>query len=312
MTLTPESLGTAPGRGRLTGRRIVVVGAGTRPSEDPHAPIGNGRGIAVLCAREGADVACVDIDKGSAQRTASLCEQEGVKAVTIVADVRDADACEGLVHEAHERLGGLDGAVANVGFGAGAGLASTSPELWDDIFALNVRSHFLVARAALPVLEDGSSIVFIGVCRQPAGRHALPGVRRIESSSVRALPSRRARGCAARHSREPRDPWAGRHAARSLRERQRRTTLADPSAAVPPGHGSGYCLCDGIHVEWRSQLHHGRIPRCRWGTRTDGLTQPALSCAYSATVACVCGSCDAASRLRGSARTLAPPRCGRS
>ena len=162
MTLTPESLGTAPGRGRLTGRRIVVVGAGTRPSEDPDAPIGNGRGIAVLCAREGANVACVDIDRDAAQFTATLCEQEGAKASTIVADVRDADECERLVNEAHDGLGGLDGLVANVGFGAGAGLAGTSPELWDDIFALNVRSHFLVARAALPILEDGSSIVFIG------------------------------------------------------------------------------------------------------------------------------------------------------
>jgi len=162
MSLTPESLGTAPGRGRLAGRRIVVVGAGTRPSEDPDAPIGNGRGIAVLCAREGADVACVDIDMDAAEFTATLCEQEGVKAASIVADVREAEACERLVYEAKEALGGLDGVVANVGFGAGAGLANTTPELWDDIFALNVRSHFLVARAALPVLEDGGSLVFIG------------------------------------------------------------------------------------------------------------------------------------------------------
>jgi NAD(P)-dependent dehydrogenase (short-subunit alcohol dehydrogenase family) len=92
-TLTPESLGTAPGRGRLTSRRIVVVGAGTRPSEDPDAPIGNGRAIAVLCAREGADVACVDIDRDAAQYTAGLCEKEGVQAAAIEAEVRDAEAC---------------------------------------------------------------------------------------------------------------------------------------------------------------------------------------------------------------------------
>ncbi len=67
---TPESLGAAPGRGRLVGRSIVVVGAGTRVSDDPDAPIGNGRAIAVLCAREGADVACVDVDAESAARTA--------------------------------------------------------------------------------------------------------------------------------------------------------------------------------------------------------------------------------------------------
>ena len=54
-----ESFGRAPGRGRLVGRRIVVVGAGTRPSADAEAPIGNGRAIAVLAAREGAAIACV-------------------------------------------------------------------------------------------------------------------------------------------------------------------------------------------------------------------------------------------------------------
>jgi NAD(P)-dependent dehydrogenase (short-subunit alcohol dehydrogenase family) len=162
VTVTAESLGTAPGRGRLTGRRIVVVGAGTRSSDDPDAPIGNGRGIAVLCAREGENVACVDVDKEAAQRTADLCEQEGRAATTIVADVRDAHACERLVRAAHDELNGLDGVVANVGFGAGRGLEGTSPELWDDIFALNVRSHFLVARAALPMMDDDGAFVFVG------------------------------------------------------------------------------------------------------------------------------------------------------
>ncbi|GAA2809192.1 SDR family oxidoreductase [Mycolicibacterium pallens] len=162
MTLTPETLGTAPGRGRLAGRRVVVVGAGTRACDEDDAPIGNGRAIAVLCAREGADVACVDVDPEAAHRTSDMCEHEGVTAVSVVADVRDADDCERLVAEARAGLGGLDGVVANVGFGAGQGLEGTTPELWDDLFALNVRSHFLVARAAMPVLDDGGSMVFIG------------------------------------------------------------------------------------------------------------------------------------------------------
>jgi NAD(P)-dependent dehydrogenase (short-subunit alcohol dehydrogenase family) len=162
MTLTPETQGVAPGRGRLVGRRIVVAGAGTRASDDRDAPVGNGRAIAVLCAREGADVACVDVDPQAAERTSCLCEQEGVRAVTVVADVRDAAQCERLISEAAEGLNGLDGVVANVGFGAGQGLEGTTPELWDDLFALNVRSHFLIARAAMPVLADGGSFVFIG------------------------------------------------------------------------------------------------------------------------------------------------------
>jgi NAD(P)-dependent dehydrogenase (short-subunit alcohol dehydrogenase family) len=162
MILGEESAGTASGRGRLDGRRIVVVGAGSRPSPDPEVTVGNGRAIAVLCAREGAAVASVDVDKDAADATATLCAQEGTNAVSVVADVRDADACERLVAEAQAKLGGLDGVVANVGFGEGSGLAGTSPELWDNIFALNVRSHFLVARAAMPLLEDGAAFVFIG------------------------------------------------------------------------------------------------------------------------------------------------------
>lgn len=162
MTPTSETLGTAPGRGRLRGRRIVVIGAGSQPSPDPEVTIGNGRAIAVLCAREGAAVACVDRNKEAADETARLCADEGGETATIIADVRDADQCERLVHQAHTELGGLDGLVANVGYGAGGGLADTTPEIWDDVFAVNVRSHFLTARAAMPLLADDSAIVFIG------------------------------------------------------------------------------------------------------------------------------------------------------
>ncbi|MCU1400480.1 MAG: oxidoreductase [Acidimicrobiales bacterium] len=159
--LSPESAGTAPGRGRLTGRRIVVVGAGTRPSDDPGAPFGNGRAIAVLAAREGASVACVDIDRSSAERTADLVRAEGAEATVIEADVSDEDACARLIAEAVEALGSIDGVVANIGIGLGGGLAGTTARQWDAVFDVNVRSHFLIAQAALPVLGDGSSIVLV-------------------------------------------------------------------------------------------------------------------------------------------------------
>ena len=159
--LSPESAGVAPGRGRLTGRRIVVVGAGTRPSADPAAPFGNGRAIAVLAAREGASVACVDIDRSSAERTADLVRAEGAEAIVIDADVSDEDACARLVVEAVEAFGSIDGVVANIGIGLGGGLGGTSARQWDAVFDVNVRSHFLIARAALPVLADGGSIVLV-------------------------------------------------------------------------------------------------------------------------------------------------------
>jgi NAD(P)-dependent dehydrogenase (short-subunit alcohol dehydrogenase family) len=145
----------------LAGRRIVVVGAGTRASADPEAPPGNGRAIAVAAAREGAAVACVDRAEDAAEETAALVREAGATAAVIVADVADADACEQLVADSERALGGIDGLVLNVGIAAGRGLAETSADDWDLVQSVNVRSHFLVCRAALPRLDEGSAIVFI-------------------------------------------------------------------------------------------------------------------------------------------------------
>src|SRR5438067_13117136 len=104
--------------GALQGRRIVVVGAGTQRSDDPDAPVGNGRAISVLAARAGAAVACVDRDKALAEETVELIAAEGGKAVAIAADVADAKQCAEVVATSREALAGIDGLVLNVGIGA--------------------------------------------------------------------------------------------------------------------------------------------------------------------------------------------------
>lgn len=185
---------------RLDGRRLLVVGAGTRRSDDPDAPAGNGRAISVLAAREGAAVACADLDAESAASTAGLVADEGVSTVVLDGDVRDAETCARIVADAAAALGGLDAVVCNVGIAAGMGMQGTTAEDWDLTFSVNVRSHFLVAQAALPLLESGSSIVFVsslagirpgsripaydaskaalgGLCRQVAAEGARKGVR---------------------------------------------------------------------------------------------------------------------------------------
>lgn len=147
---------------RLDGRRILVVGAGTQPSDEPDPPLGNGRAIARRAAHEGAAVACADRDEKAAAETAAMVTESGGTAYVLVGDVTEDDACEAIVTGAAEVLGGLDGVVANVGIGAGGpGLTGTSPRAWDRVFAVNVRSHFLIARAALPLLGEGSSMVLI-------------------------------------------------------------------------------------------------------------------------------------------------------
>jgi NAD(P)-dependent dehydrogenase (short-subunit alcohol dehydrogenase family) len=146
---------------RLSDRRLLVVGAGTRRTDDPDAPIGNGRAISIVAAREGAAVACADIDADAAATTVREIESEGGRATPIVADVADPGQCWRLVASAVDALGGLDGIVLNVGIGLGAGLEGTSVDDWDLAVAVNLRSHFLVCKDALPLMADGGAIVFV-------------------------------------------------------------------------------------------------------------------------------------------------------
>jgi len=192
--------------GLLSGRRVVVIGAGTRASDEADAPVGNGRAISVECAREGAAVACVDSDIAAASETSSLVAATGAVGHPIEADVANADACVDAIALCAERLGGLDGLVLNVGVAHGSGLTHTTAAQWDQTFAVNVRSHFLLCQAALEPLSVAAasgvaaSIVFIssvaglkpgsripaydaskaalaGLCRHVAAEGARRGIR---------------------------------------------------------------------------------------------------------------------------------------
>ena len=101
--------------GRLEGRSVLVVGAGTQRSADPDAPMGNGRAISVLAAREGASVVCADRDREAAEQTAALVEAEGAKAVVLTGDVADATTCEALVADSIAAFGRLDGLALAAG-----------------------------------------------------------------------------------------------------------------------------------------------------------------------------------------------------
>lgn len=153
----------APRSGRLDGRRILVVGGGTRHTDDPDAPPGNGRAIAIASTREGATVAVADVDEASAEETARLVREETPPArpVVIQADVSDPDACEAVVTRAQAAMGGLDGLVLNVGIGSGMGMQGTTAADWDRVFAVNVRAHFLCLKAAVPLMGEGGSAVLI-------------------------------------------------------------------------------------------------------------------------------------------------------
>src|SRR5512145_946502 len=95
---------------RLAGKVAIVTGAGSRGPG-----LGNGKATAILFAREGARVLCVDQVKDRAQETVGLIEREGGQAVAFAADVTRSDECRAMVSDAVARWGGLDILHNNVG-----------------------------------------------------------------------------------------------------------------------------------------------------------------------------------------------------
>lgn len=161
LPLSTESRGEAPGRGRLAGRRILVVGGGQRTFDAATDPIGNGRAMCLLYAREGAKVAVADVNLESAQDTLARVEAEGGSGVAIQADVLSEVDMARMVAEAVAALGGLDGVVYNVGMFGGTGLRGFDLAEWDRIMAINLRGAMLVGREALERMQPGGSLVLI-------------------------------------------------------------------------------------------------------------------------------------------------------
>src|ERR1700688_1783486 len=160
-SLHAEALGQARSHGRLGGRRIIVVGAGQRQIVDQDPPIGNGRAMSVLFAREGASVACIDVNKEAAHNTVAQITTEGGRAFADIVDVSDVTAIAPGVERCAKRLGGLDGLALNVGISSGLSLPRMTAEAWDKDFAVNVRSHMLFAQRALELMSPGGAIVLM-------------------------------------------------------------------------------------------------------------------------------------------------------
>lgn len=143
---------------------MLVVGGGQddRGLDEADPPMGNGRSISVLAAREGAAVAVTDLVLARAAETVAMIEPAVDRpAIAIEADASDEAAMTAAFARARDELDGLDALVVNVGIGGPAWLTGTSVQQWDRTFAVNVRSHFLACKLAMEALDDDGSIVLI-------------------------------------------------------------------------------------------------------------------------------------------------------
>jgi NAD(P)-dependent dehydrogenase (short-subunit alcohol dehydrogenase family) len=125
---------------------------------------GIGRAVAVLFAREGADVAIVYLDEhDDAEETKRLVNAEGGRCVTISGDVRDTTFCEFAVEMTLTELGHLDVLVNNAAFQEHSStLEDLTDEHLDMTMRTNIYGYIHMARAALPHLPPGGSIINTG------------------------------------------------------------------------------------------------------------------------------------------------------
>jgi NAD(P)-dependent dehydrogenase (short-subunit alcohol dehydrogenase family) len=144
--------------GRLDGKVAMVVGAG---SSGPGW--GNGKAAAVLFAREGAKVFCVDINLAAAEETAGLIRAEGGDARSFQANVAKAGEVAALVEACREAYGRIDVLDNNVGIVELGGPVELSEEGWDRVFDVNIKSMFLTCKHVLPIMvaQGGGAIVNI-------------------------------------------------------------------------------------------------------------------------------------------------------
>ena len=206
--------------GRLDGKVALIMGGGADgpPREGETISIGNGRATAIMCAREGASVMVADRSVALAEETAAFIRGEGGHAASTAADVSREDDCRHACEETVRVFGKLELLVNNVGIAIGGRLLDTTTEQFDTMVTVNLRSHFLMMRYAVPeiakagggaivnvsslaAIRSGSGLPYeatkaaiLGLTRSAAVTHArnnirvntmLPGL--INSSMVRRL-----------------------------------------------------------------------------------------------------------------------------
>jgi NAD(P)-dependent dehydrogenase (short-subunit alcohol dehydrogenase family) len=164
---------------RLAGKVAIVTGAG---SQGPG--LGNGKAAAILFAREGARVLCVDQALGRAEETCALITNEGGVASAFAADVSRSADCAAMVAAARERFGRLDVLHNNVGIDVRGTIEQVTEVDWDHSLTVNLKSMLLTIQAAIPALEAGSGGSIINVSSIAGLRYGGPGLTAYSASKA--------------------------------------------------------------------------------------------------------------------------------
>jgi NAD(P)-dependent dehydrogenase (short-subunit alcohol dehydrogenase family) len=155
--IDPAPMYEAPfwiGSKKLDGKVALITGGDS----------GIGRAVAVLFAREGADIAISYLsEEKDAEATRAAVEAEGRKCILFPGDVSNSDHCRSVVTETVKRLGGLDVLVNNAAFQVhSTDFEDLTEEHFDTTLKTNLYGYFHMAKAAVPQMKPGSAIINTG------------------------------------------------------------------------------------------------------------------------------------------------------
>jgi 3-oxoacyl-[acyl-carrier protein] reductase len=147
---------------RLTGKKALVTG-GAR---------GIGQAIALEFAKEGADVAILDLRAADAEATAAQVCALGVRGYAVTADVGEEQQVQAAVEKVIAEFGQIDILVNNAGIESASFIVDMPTAMWDKMMLINLRSVFLCSRAVLPAMIERKSGRIINVASQLAHKGA--------------------------------------------------------------------------------------------------------------------------------------------
>jgi len=156
---------------KLESKVALVTGSGR----------GIGRGIALVLAEEGADVAVVDIDYANAQKVAKEVKGLGRRATAIKVDVTQWDQVQAMVKQTIDELGQIDISVHNAGVISVVPVEEMEEEAWDHIMDVNAKGVFLCCKAVIPHMKQRGGGKIINTA-SIAGKNGYPGLAHYCSS----------------------------------------------------------------------------------------------------------------------------------
>lgn len=163
---------------RFEGQSAVVTGAAT----------GIGEATARILAREGAEVALVDMDGEGAEAVAASIGESGGRARAVVADLTDWEATRAAVEEAHRRAGKIDVLVHSAGgFPRYVSLLDCPVKAWDGVVDSNLKSMFYLLKAAAPLMVEAGYGRFVTLSSMAARSGVNPNPPHYAAAKAGAL-----------------------------------------------------------------------------------------------------------------------------